>query len=38
MLTQDEIRGMATVSSGLLEGDIPGKRVTSLLPLRKKNK
>lgn len=40
MLTQDEITLGAAVSSGILEEDVPGKLVTSLLPipLEKKNK
>lgn len=32
MQTQDEIRLGAAVSSGILEVDVPGKLVTSLLP------
>lgn len=40
MLTQDEITLGSAVSSGILEEDVPGKLVTSLLPnpLEKKNK
>lgn len=40
MLTQDEIRLGAAVSSGILEEGVPRKLVTSLLPtiLEKKNK